>query len=94
MEDYCDAIMIPGFEKVKMWNDMRYDELNELMIMLEKKGEKLNMKEYCEIIMNDKLLNFWIKSMKNIEYILVMKNEIFYHKEIVIKKRKKYEVMN
>ena len=38
---------------------MRYDELNELMIMSEKEEKrKLNVKEYYEIIMNDKLLNF------------------------------------
>ena len=58
-----------------------------------KKEEKLNVKEYCEIIINDELLNFWMRSMKNMRYILVMKNEMFYHRKIAIIRRKKYKVM-
>ena len=45
LEDCCDATVIPGFEKVKVWDGMRYGELSELVIMPEKEEEgKLNAK--------------------------------------------------
>ena len=95
MKNYYDIIIIPRFEKVKIWNDIYYNKLNKLMIMLEKKRKrKLNIKKYYKIIMNNKLLNFWMRNMKNIKYIFIMKNKMFYYREIIIRKRKKYEVMN
>ena len=94
MEDCCDATVIPGFEKVKVWGDMRYGESSELMIMPEKKGErKLNAKEYCEVIMDDELLDFWMRSMEDVGYVLVMEDGAPYHRGVATRRRKEYEVM-
>ena len=94
LEDCCDATVIPGFEKVKVWDGMRYGELSELVIMPEKEEEgKLNAKEYCEVIMDGELLDFWMRSMKDMGYVFVMEDGAFYHREVATMRRKEYEAM-
>ena len=94
LEDCCGATVIPGFEKVKVWGGMRYGELSELVIMPEKEGGgKLNAKEYCEVIMDGELLDFWMRSMENVGYVLVMEDGAPYHRGVATTRRKEYEAM-
>ena len=53
------------------------------MILLEKEEEKLNIKEYYNQILDKKLFDFWIISMKELENIIIMKNEALYHRNII-----------
>jgi hypothetical protein len=94
LEDCCGATVIPGFEKVKVWGGMRYGELSELVVMPEKEGGgKLNAEEYCEVIMDGELLDFWMRSMEDVGYVLVMEDGAPYHRGAAAKRRKEYEGM-
>ena len=94
LEDCCGATVVPGFAKVKVWGGMRYGELSELVVMPEKEGGgKLNAQEYFDVIMDGELLDFWMKSMEDVGYVLVMEDGAPYQKGAATKRRKEYENM-
>ena len=93
-EDCCGAIVIAGFEKIKIWGGMRYDALSEMVVLPEKNGGgKLNAEEYCAVILDGELLDFWMRSMEDVGYVLVMEDGAPYHKGAAAKRRKQYEEM-
>ena len=54
------------------------------MILLEKeKKEKLNIKKYYNQILDKKLFDFWLINMKKLEKIIIIKNKISYHRDII-----------
>jgi len=94
LEDCCGATVIPGFQKIKVWGDMRYGALSELVVMPEKEGQgKLNVVEYTAIILDGELLDFWMRSMEEEGYVLVMEDGAPYHKGAASLRRKEYEKM-
>ena len=73
---------------------MRYGKLSELAILLEKEGQgKLNTIEYTEIIMNGEMLNFWMKGMEDVGYLMMMKDSASYHKGATTLRGNEYEQM-
>ena len=94
LEDCCGATVIPGFQKIKVWGAMRYGALSELVVMPEKEGQgKLNAVEYTAIILDGELLDFWMRSMEEEGYVLVMEDGAPYHKGAASLRRKEYEKM-
>ena len=94
LEDCCGATVIPGFEKVKVWGAMRYGKLSELVVLPEKKGEgKLNAAEYCEIIMDGEMFDFWLDGMEDVGYLMMMEDGAPYHRGVSSKRRKELEQM-
>lgn len=93
LEDCCAATVIPGFERVKVWGGMRYNKLSKLIVLPEKKeGGKLNAEEYCEVILDGELFEFWMKGMEEEGYMFVMEDGASYHQGVATKRRKQLEV--
>lgn len=82
-EDYYDAIIIPEFEKAKIWGAMIYEKLGELVIFPEKHGDgKLDVKECTEFIKDGEMMMWRIE------------DGMFYHKGIPAERRKELENMD
>jgi hypothetical protein len=83
-EYYQDCIAgthISGFEKVNIWDAIRYRKLSEGVMMKEKEGAgKLNAVEYTAEIMNGELFDFWMSRMEECGHISVMEDGAPYHK--------------
>ena len=92
IEDCCRATVIPGFRKVKIWAAMRFNQLSELVIIPEKEGDgKMNAEEYCDIIMDGEMFDFWVKGSEEIGCLLMMEDGAAYHKGCATKRRKELE---
>jgi len=72
-EDCCGATVIPGFEKIKVWDAMCYGKLSELVILpdltsnTEGKKSKFNVEKYRELIMKGEMYNFWVEAYEECE---------------------------
>ena len=87
-EDCCAATHISGFRKVKVWGAMRYGELSKLVVLPGREGdEKLNAEEYCAEILDKELFDFWMASMEDVGYVLVMEDGAPYHQGCATKRR-------
>ena len=91
-EDCTGATVIQGFEKVKVWGCMRFGKLSKLIFLPEHKGQgKLNAEEYCEVILNGEMYDFWQASKLELGDVYMMEDGAPYHKGKATKRRQKLE---
>ena len=92
LEDCCRATVIPGFRKVKVWGAMRYGRLSKLIVIPENKGDgKMNAEEYCDIIMDGEMFDFWIQGSEELGALLMMEDGAAYHQGCATVRRKELE---
>ena len=70
---------------------MHYGKLSELIILDMKKDVKFNVMQYRDIIMNEELYMFWMKSMEELGNVLVMEDEVSYHQGVDSRRREELE---
>ena len=67
---------------------MRYGKLSNLVYMSEGKDErKITVKKYLNLIINREMFNFWLEEMENVGNLLMMKDELPYHKGVASERR-------
>src|SRR2546423_2475414 len=67
---------------------MRFNQLSELVIIPEKEGDgKMNAEEYCDIIMDGEMFDFWVKGSEEIGCLLMIEDGAAYHKGCATKSR-------
>ena len=67
---------------------MRFNKFSKLIFLPEhKRQKKLNIKEYCKVILNKKMYDFWQTSKLKLKDVYMMKDEAPYYKGKAIKKR-------
>jgi transposase len=95
IEDCCGATVIQGFEKVKIWGAMRVGKLSELVIIPEPEvGQgKMTARLYTDLIMDGEFYDFWLSSMEECGYVLMMEDGAPYHKGCATSRRKQLEEM-
>jgi len=71
---------------------MRYGKLSNLVYMSEGKDErKITVKKYLNLIINREMFNFWLEEMENVGNLLMMKDELPYHKGVASERRAELE---
>ena len=86
-EDCCGATHKSGFKKIKVWGAMRADTLSPLVLLLnDEENGRFTSKEYCDQILNKGLFDFWQKSIKELEDVLIMKDEASYHQKVATRR--------
>jgi len=94
LEDCCGATVIPGFEKVKIWGAMRMGKLSELVIVLQTDGQgKMTARLYTDLILDGEMFTFWLDSMEECGYVLMMEDGAPYHMGCATARRKQLEDM-
>jgi len=79
-EDCCDVTHKSDFKKIKVWNAMWANTFSSLVLLLNNEENGwFTSKKYCDQILNKELFDFWQKSMKKLEDVLIMKDEASYH---------------
>ena len=75
--------MISGLEKVKIWSTIKYNKLSELVIIIKiKKDRKMTIEKYIKIILDGEIFDFQIESMKELRYVIMLKDGASYHQGI------------
>ena len=86
--------MIPGFEKVKIWGAIRTEKLSGLVILPETEGQgKMTARLYTDLILDGEMFTFWLDSMEECGYVLMMEDGAPYHKGCATARRKQLEEM-
>ena len=73
---------------------MRSDKFSKLLMLDEIVDGKLDVEGYCSQILDKELFDFWLISMKELDNVLVMKDEASYHMNVASIRRKQYEKNN
>ena len=92
IEDCCRATVISGFEKVKLWAAMRYGKLSKLVVLEEKEGGgKMNAAEYCDVILDGEMFDFWMESSEELGCVMMMEDGAKYHRACASVRRAQLE---
>jgi transposase len=92
LEDCMRGTVISGFQKIKIWGGIRYGKLSKLVVLPEGGGDgKMNAQEYCDIIMDGEMYDFWEQSSEELGYVLVMEDGAPYHMGCATTRRKELQ---
>jgi len=71
---------------------MRYGKLSNLIVIPEHQGDgKMNAEEYCEIIMDGEMFDFWMQGSEELGALLMMEDGAAYHQGCATVRRKELE---
>jgi hypothetical protein len=60
---------------------MRYGKLSKLVVLEEKEGGgKMNAEEYCDVILDGEMFDFWMESSEDLGCVMMMEDGAKYHR--------------